>query len=173
VSQPMPPIVELTVTCQPRALKWSALQPRKRQTKYPQTHGGTDRSIRTVEGAQKIDDAPLTSHELSSDRRESQSVHDRRREERQRSQRHAVTDISQIMREHPWAEQGLHNFPLRGVLIGVSTSFDFDASFDELLVVLGKELGARRVVGQEEECQQGAEYRDEAFDDELKMDGMC
>jgi len=33
VSQPMPPMVELAVTCHPRALKWSALQPRKRQTK--------------------------------------------------------------------------------------------------------------------------------------------
>jgi hypothetical protein len=36
------------------------------------------------------------------------------------------------------------------VFVGISTSLDFDASFDELLVVLGEELGARRVVGQEE-----------------------
>jgi hypothetical protein len=55
------------------------------------------------------------------------------------------------------------------VFVGISTSLDFDASFDELLIVFGEEFGARRVVGQEEECQQGAEYRDEAFDDELKM----
>jgi hypothetical protein len=77
------------------------------------------------------------------------------------------------MREHPWAEQGLHNFPPRGVLIGVSTSFHFDASFDELLVVLREEFGARRVVRQEEEGQQGAEYCDEAFNDKLKMSGTC
>ena len=32
VSQPMPPMVEMAATCQPRALKWSALQPMRRQT---------------------------------------------------------------------------------------------------------------------------------------------
>jgi hypothetical protein len=120
-----------------------------------------------------IDNAPLTSHELSSDGRESQPVHDRRREERQRSQRHAVADVSQIVREHPWAEQGLHYFAPRGVFVGISTSFDLDASLDELLVILGKEFGAGWVVGQEEEGQQGTEYRDETFNDKLEMSSTC
>jgi hypothetical protein len=77
------------------------------------------------------------------------------------------------MCEHPWAEQGLHYLTPRGVLIGISASFDFDASLDELLVVLGEPFGYRRIVGQEEQGQQGAEHRDETFDDELTMSRTC
>lgn len=109
----------------------------------------------------------LTSHQLGFDRRESQTIYNRRREERQRSQRHTVADICQIVHEHPWAEESFQDFSSRSMFVGISSSSDFDPSFDELLVVFSEPLGAGRVVRQEEQGQQGAKDGDEAFDDEL------
>jgi hypothetical protein len=54
------------------------------------------------------------------------------------------------------------------MLVGISSSFNLDARLDEFLVILGEPLGTRWIVGQEEEGQNSAEYRDEAFDDELE-----
>ena len=64
------------------------------------------------------------------------------------------------MREHPGAEHGLHDLFFRGMLVRVSSAFNLDARFDELLVVFGKELCSRWVVGEEEKCQEGAENSD-------------
>ena len=46
------------------------------------------------------------------------------------------------MREHPGTEQCLHDLPPRSMLIGISSSFDLDAGFDELLVIVGEPLRA-------------------------------
>jgi hypothetical protein len=111
---------------------------------------------------------PLTSHQLSSDGRESQAVHNLWREERERTQRHTVANVRQIMREHSGTEQCLHDLPSRSMLVGISSSSDLDAGLDEFLVVFSEPLGARRVVGQKEQGQESTEHGDEAFDDELE-----
>ena len=72
------------------------------------------------------------------------------------------------MREHPGTEQCLHDLPSRSMLIGISSSFDLDAGFDELLVIIGEPLRTRGIVRQEEKGQKSAEDRDQAFDDELE-----
>lgn len=53
------------------------------------------------------------------------------------------------------------------MFIGVSSSLDLDAGFDELLVIIGEPLRARGIIGQEEQGQKSAEDRDQTFDDEL------
>ena len=90
----------------------------------------------------KIGCAQLTSHELSFDRREPQAIDNCRREERKRSQRHTIANVGQIVREHSRTKQCLHDLPSRGMLVGISSSFDLDAGFDKLLVIVGEPLGA-------------------------------
>jgi len=54
------------------------------------------------------------------------------------------------------------------MLVGISSSFDLDASLDEFLVVLGEPFSTRWIIWQEEQSQESAEYCDETFDDELE-----
>ena len=111
----------------------------------------------------------LTRHQLRLNGREAQAIHNLRRKERQGSQRHAVEDVSQVMRHHSGAEHGLHDLFSRGMLVRVASALDLDARLDEFLVIFGQEHCSRWVVGEVEERQESAEDSDQALDDELEV----
>lgn len=94
-----------------------------------------------------------TSRQLRVNRRKPQPIHNLRRKKRQRPDRHAIQQVSQVVRQHPRAERRLYDLFFRGVFVCVAAAppFDADARFDEFLFVWGQEVGARGVVGEEEE----------------------
>ena len=105
-------------------------------------------------------------HELSFDGSVSETVHDRWREECERSKWYAVAHIAKIVQQHPGAKGGFQNLLLRGMRFGVSPALYLDPVLDELLVVFAQPFSSSWVVGQEEHDQYYRADRDEAFDDE-------
>jgi len=73
------------------------------------------------------------------------------------------------MRHHSGAEHRLHDLFSRGMLVRVASALDLDARLDEFLIIFREEIRSRRVVGEVEERQKGAEDGDQALDDELEV----